>query len=276
MGFIAPLGSEGIFPLLWNALISVIVAMVYIKGTIALMEKMVDSGKISSDLSRKIIHIAAGSFIWVWLFLDTSDGLSYLLNITVPFLFFMTFLYKGFKGSPDDPDVKTMSRTGDPRELLKGTLYFTIIMMISGTILFGTYAGMLMMAIVGWGDGIAPYIGKRFGKRKYKTLGREKSIEGSIGVFLFSILGSLIFTVLLGILGGDTNPALAVLADPGVDLLTILIVIVVLALVATIVEAFSPSDVDNLLIPASTIITLIIIDAMMKSTFILGVMLRFF
>ncbi|MHA1974565.1 MAG: diacylglycerol/polyprenol kinase family protein [Candidatus Hodarchaeales archaeon] len=273
MGFIAPLGSEGIFPLLWNAFISVIVAMVYIKGTIALMEKMVDSGKLSSDLSRKIIHIAAGSFIWVWLFLDTSDGYSYLLNITVPFLFFMTFLYKGFKGSPDDPDVKTMSRTGDPRELLKGTLYFTIIMMISGTILFGTYAGMLMMAIVGWGDGIAPYIGKRFGKRKYKTLAREKSIEGSLGLFLFSILGSLIFTVLLGILGGDANPALSVLADPGVDLMMIIIVIIVLALVATIVEAFSPSDVDNLLIPASTIITLIVIDTLLKSSFIL---LRFF
>ncbi|WP_455140102.1 diacylglycerol/polyprenol kinase family protein [Candidatus Hodarchaeum mangrovi] len=276
MGYIAPLGNEGFLPLIWNAFIGIIVALVYVKGIITLMERLVDNNMLSSDLSRKIIHIAAGSFIWVWLFLNTSDGYSYLLNITVPFLFFCTFLYKGFKGSPDDPDVKTMSRTGDPRELLRGTLYFTIIMIIAGTFLFGTYVGMLMMAIVGWGDGIAPYFGKRFGKRKYKTLGREKSLEGSFGVFLFSIIGSLLFLGLLGVLGGDVNPDLAVLKDPGINLEGIFIVILLLAIITTIVEALSPADIDNLLIPASTIITLIIVDIVLGSSFILGSMLRFF
>ncbi|MFX0091697.1 MAG: phosphatidate cytidylyltransferase, partial [Candidatus Hodarchaeota archaeon] len=155
MPYFAPLGPQ--FALIWNAFVSIIVLLVYIRGIIFLMEKLVSSGKLSSDLSRKIIHIAAGSFIWVWLFLDTSDGRSYLLNIVVPFMFFVTFLRKGSRGSSDDPDVKTMSRTGDPKELLKGPLYFTVVMMIAGTVFYGSYAGMLMMAVVGWGDGIAPY-----------------------------------------------------------------------------------------------------------------------
>ncbi len=268
MGYISLLPSEGIFPLIWNAIFSVIIAMVYIKGTITLMEKLVDSGKLSSDLSRKVIHIAAGSFIWIWLFLDTSDGWSWLLNISVPLLFFLTFLIKGTKGNPDDPDVKTMTRTGDPRELLKGPLYFTVVMMIAGTVLYGSYAGMLMMAIVGWGDGIAPYIGKRWGKREYKTLGRQKTIEGSIGVLLFSIIGSLIFLVILGVFGGLPGDANAILEDPGVDLLIIVIVIVVISIVAMIIEALSPSDVDNLLIPASTLIALWIIDLLLSSSFL--------
>ncbi len=249
----------------WNILFGVIIAMVYIKGIIALMEKLVDSGNLSSDLSRKIIHISAGSFIWIWLFMNTSNAgfFSYMLNITVPFVFFLTFLSKGMKGSPDDPDVKTMTRTGDPRELMKGPLYFTIVMMVAGTALYGSYAGMFMMAIVGWGDGIAPYIGMRWGKRTYKTLGREKTLEGSIGFLLFSIMGCLIFYILLGVIGGiDFGTNSIILADPGdnVDITVIVIVMVILSVVAMIIEALSPSDLDNLLIPASTLITLLIID----------------
>ncbi|MHA2298620.1 MAG: diacylglycerol/polyprenol kinase family protein [Candidatus Hodarchaeales archaeon] len=267
MGYITLLTPD--LALVWNAIISVIVAMVYIQGIIILMGKLVDSEKLSSDLSRKVIHIAAGSIPWIWLFLDTSDGWSWILNIAVPFLFFLTFLLKGFKATPDDKDVKTMTRTGDPKELLKGPLYFTIVMMIAGTIFYGSYAGMLMLTIVGWGDGIAPYIGKKYGKRTYKTLGREKTLEGTIGVLLFSIVGSLIFYVLLGIVG-DIIPGEPILASPGarVDVITIVVVIIILSIVATIVEALSPSDIDNLLIPASTLITLFIIDIfLLQSTF---------
>ncbi|UCG03496.1 MAG: phosphatidate cytidylyltransferase [Candidatus Heimdallarchaeota archaeon] len=263
MGYITLLPD---LPLVWNFILGAIVAMIYIQGIILLMERLVNSGTLSSDLSRKVIHIAAGSFIWIWLFMDTSDKLTYMLNIVVPLLFFLTFLLKGTRGSPDDKDVKTMTRTGDPRELLKGPLYFTIVMMVAGTILYGTYAGMLMMAIVGWGDGIAPYIGKRWGKRKFKTLGREKTIEGSIGVLLFSVVGCLIFYVLLGIIGGiDFGTNSVILANPGdnVDARMIVIVIVILGVVAMVVEALSPSDLDNLLIPASTLITLFIIDILL-------------
>ncbi|MFX0125963.1 MAG: diacylglycerol/polyprenol kinase family protein [Candidatus Hodarchaeota archaeon] len=263
MGYITLLPD---LPLVWNFILGAFVAMIYIQGIIMLMERLVNSGTLSSDLSRKVIHIAAGSFIWIWLFMDTSDKLTYMLNIVVPLLFFLTFLFKGTRGSPDDKDVKTMTRTGDPRELLKGPLYFTIVMMVAGTILYGTFAGMFMMAIVGWGDGIAPYIGQRWGKRKYKTLGREKTLEGSVGVFLFSIAGSLIFYVLLGIIGGiDFGTNSVILANPGdnVEITIILIVIIILGVVAMIVEALSPSDLDNLLIPASTLITLFIIDILL-------------
>ena len=250
-------------------------ALIYIQGIILLMERMVKAGKLSSDLSRKVIHIAAGSFIWIWLFIDTSDNFSYLFNIAVPLLFFFTFLYKGYRGSPDDKDVKTMSRTGDPRELLKGTLYFTIVMMIAGTIFYGTYVGFLMMAIVGWGDGLAPYIGKRWGSRTYKTFGREKTLEGSLGVFLFSVVGSLIFFVLLGIIGGIDLGTGAILPNPGVGIVEVIGVIIILGIVTMIVEALSPADIDNLLIPASTVVTLIVIDLFVLGSSFVRIMIPF-
>jgi dolichol kinase len=263
MGYITLLPDA---PLVWNFIFGVIVAMVYVQGIIILMARLVDSGKLSSDLSRKVIHIAAGSFIWIWLFIDPSDKFSYLFNIAVPFLFFLTFLRKGTSGDPEDKDVKTMTRTGDPRELLKGPLYFTIVMMIAGTLFFGSYAGMLMMAIVGWGDGIAPYIGQRYGNHKYKTFGREKSIEGSIGVFLFSIVGSLIFYILLGIIGSPGIIGVAdtsVLVDPSAAPITMIIIIVIISFIIMIVEALSPADLDNLLIPAATLIMILIIQVVL-------------
>lgn len=271
MGYIELLENGDVATIGQNFVFGIIIMMVYIQGLIFLMEKLVKSGKLSSDLSRKVIHIAAGSFIWVWLFMDPSDGWSYAFNITVPLLFFLTFLYKGLtlEEGTDDKDVIAMTRTGNPRELLRGTLYFTIVMMVAGTVLFGSWAGMLMMAIVGWGDGIAPYIGKRWGTHTYQIpFGREKSIEGSIGVAVFSIVGSLIFLVLLGIVGGPLDASDAVLKDPDVDLAMIIIVIVILAIVAMLVEALSPADLDNLFIPASTIIVLLILDNVLGANFV--------
>ena len=91
MGYITLMPND---PLIWNFIFGVVVAIVYVQGIILLMEKMVNSGQLSSDLSRKVIHIAAGSFIWTWLFIDTSDGVTYLFNIAVPLLFFINWPIK--------------------------------------------------------------------------------------------------------------------------------------------------------------------------------------
>jgi dolichol kinase len=261
MGYITLLPD---LPLVWNLIMGAIVMMVYIQGIIKVMEKLVDAGTLSSDLSRKVIHIAAGSYIWVWLFIDSSDPLSAMFNIIVPLLFFVTFLLKGFKATSDDKDVKTMTRTGDPKELLKGPLYFTVVMMLAGTLFLDTWIGVFMMAIVGWGDGIAPYIGKKYGGKTYKTFGRDKTFTGSIAVFMFSVAGCLVFYVLLGVIGGLGDP---LLPDPGIDLVQMITVIIILGLVAMIVEAFSPSDIDNLLLPASTIIVMFVLNILLEGTF---------
>lgn len=258
MGFITLLPDQ---PLIWNFLMGAVVMTIYVQGTIIAMGRLVDAGTLSSDLTRKVIHIAAGSYIWIWLFIDTTDIRSAMFNIIVPLLFFVTFLVKGYKATSDDKDVKTMTRTGDPKELLKGPLYFTIVMMTAGTLFLDTWVGVFLMAVVGWGDGIAPYIGKKYGGKTYKTFGREKTFTGSISVFVFSVAGCLVFYALLGIIGG-------LLPDPGIDVVQMLMVIIILGFVAMIVEAFSPSDIDNLLLPFSTIIVMFILNILLGGTFV--------
>jgi len=222
--------------ILWNFFAGTVLPAVYIFSIIGLMNKLVTKG-FPQDLSRKIIHTAAGSWIWCWPLLDNSDW-SYVLNISIAALWTVLFLVKGLTASPDDPAVKTMTRTGNPKELLLGPLFFTFSMEFIGIFYFMKEAGVVTMGYLGWGDGLSAWIGSRYGKHKYKLLGREKSIEGSLTVFLAGFVGSFLLYLLV------------FYTLPGLD---VIVKMLILGVIATVVEAFSPSDVDNLLIPAALI-----------------------
>ena len=127
-----------------------------------------------------------------------------------------------------------MTRTGDRKELLKGPLFFTIVMDIMGTIFFYQPVAMTSMGLLGCGDGLAPVFGKKYGKHKYNIV-TEKRIEGSLAFLIFGIFGAAVFHL---ILSGEVEITKLMLC----------------AVVATIVEALSPKDIDNFLIPITCLI----------------------
>lgn len=211
---------------LYNVLISAI-SVVYVFTVVAIMDFAVRKG-FPSDISRKVIHIAAGCWLLFWFFFDDLHVTKYL-NILPAAIWTVLLLTKGLTAKHDDEAVKTMTRTGDKSELLRGPLYFTIIMMLAGTVFYKTEAALTAMGILAWGDGLAPIAGSRFGKLKYNLV-TEKTIEGSITFFIFGFLGAMFFNYF--ILGRF---------DAGLILVSVI--------VSTIVEALSPKDFDNLLIP---------------------------
>jgi hypothetical protein len=72
---------------------------------------------------------------------------------------------------PNDIDVRTMSRSSSPGELLFGPLQFTCFMMWVGIEFFMTAEGAILVAALGIGDGIAPIIGEFIiPRRKIKIL----------------------------------------------------------------------------------------------------------
>ncbi len=218
-------------PLYYNSIIAVL-SLIYVFAVVGIMDAFVRKG-FPQDISRKIVHIAAASWLLFWVFYDT-DHWSCYFNILPAFVWFVLLLYKGFFASPDDDAVKTMTRTGDRRELLRGPLYFTVVMNIMGTIFFMTPLAVVSMGILGWGDGLAPLFGKKYGRHKYNFV-TEKSYEGSISFLLFAIFGASLFSwVIFG----------------NIPLITI----VILSVISTIVEALSPRDLDNIFIPVVCII----------------------
>ncbi|NTW51293.1 MAG: phosphatidate cytidylyltransferase [Chlorobiaceae bacterium] len=220
-------------PLVWHNALVTLFTFVYVFSVPPLMDYLVTNHGLARDISRKITHICAGSAI-VFLPLFREGDWSHYLNITVFAVWTLLLIQKGLFAAADDQAVKTMTRTGDKRELLKGTLYFVIVAMICGTLYYKTFAGVLAMAMLGWGDGLAPIIGTRLGKIKYKVLS-DKSVEGSMAFLLGALLAGLFFVKL--IVPGAFDP----------------VKISIIAVAATIVEGISPKEVDNILIPAVVI-----------------------
>jgi len=101
--------------------------------------------------------------------------------------------------------------------------------------LYKSFPGIVTMANLGWGDGVAPIVGSCYGRWKYKIFS-DKSVEGSLSMFIFAFAASVFFVWL--ILPSELN----------------LIRILLLALIATVVEASSPQEVDNILIPAAVVV----------------------
>ena len=229
-----PVTNPYLTPLAQNLLATVAV-VVYVKGIIAICDGLVVDKRLSPSISRKIVHIAAGSWLVFWNLYTTAHA-TWRLNIFVPALFTLTLFVKGaIVRDRDDADVRTMSRTGAPYELLLGPLFFTLVMDVVGLAFFRQQVGALMMAAVGVGDGLAPMVGGRLGDKsvRYTLLGREKTLEGSAAVFVGTWAASWLFLRALGL------PQIPIAERHA------------LACVSTVVEAFSPPDVDNLLIPAA-------------------------
>jgi len=138
--------------------------------------------------------------------------------------------YKGaILRDPNDIDVQTMSRTSSPSELLYGPLFFTIVMTYLGLYKFHTSEAAIVMAALGIGDGIAPIIGTLYGRHRFRTpFGSMKSLEGSITVFLGTILGCYLFLWKLNL------PLLPLRYS------------LIYGAVAAVMEACSPGAFDNL------------------------------
>ena len=220
-------------PIVWHNALVTLLTFVYVFSIPPLMDYLVTNHGLPRDISRKITHICAGSTI-VFLPLFREGDWSHYLNITVFAVWTLLLIQKGLFAADDDQAVKTMTRTGDKRELLKGTLYFVVVAMICGTLFYKQFNGVLAMAVLGWGDGLAPIIGTRMGKMRYKIV-CDKSVEGSLAFFVGSFAAALFFVRLI----------VPEAYDP--------VKIGIICVACTIIEGLSPKEVDNLLIPAAVI-----------------------
>ena len=86
-----------------------------------------------------------------------------------------------------------------------------------------------------WGDGMAAIIGQRFGKHPYKIGEITKSWEGSLAMATASF--AVAELVLLSVEGNSWQ---------------ILLISLVVASIATILEAFSKLGIDNLSVPLAS------------------------
>jgi len=200
-------------------------------------------GWISSDLSRKIIHMGTGPlFVLCWLLYTDTPYARYLAAL-VPLMITLQFILVGLGKVRDEAAVRAMSRTGDPREILRGPLYYGVIFVLL-TIIYWKESpiGIVALMLMCGGDGLADILGRRWGKVKLPW-NKGKSWIGSLGMFA----GGWIFAyIILGIFtfsGVFLNP-----------LTSYLLALTIISLAGTAVESLPFKDIDNITVTTTAVV----------------------
>ena len=196
-GLASLLSSFNLSPM-YNNVFSAILTILYVKSVMELAHFIRVKYKVI-ELSRKFVHLAACSFVIFWPLFD-SNHWGWRLNVTVPFVMSLRLLYKGaILKDPEDEDVRSMSRTSSPSELLYGPLQMTLIMCYVGLTKYMTSTGIIIMASL-VGDWLAAIVGLQYGKFKYNVpLSGEKSIEGTVGCIVGTMFGVWFYSYMCSI-----------------------------------------------------------------------------
>ncbi|NPV76731.1 MAG: phosphatidate cytidylyltransferase [Anaerolineae bacterium] len=196
-------------------------------------------GIISGPLSRKIIHIGTGPvFVLCWLLFPPVASARFLAAI-VPFLITLQFALVGLGFVKDQAAVAAMSRYGDPREILRGPLFYGVAFVVLTIIYWKTsLIGIVALMLMCGGDGLADIVGKKVTQGKKLPWSVSKSWPGTMAMFGGGLLLSLFMTAIYLWTGSASG-----------YFWNYFVKIAVITLAATIVESLPYRDIDNLTVP---------------------------
>jgi len=250
-----PFGSSMAF--VWD-LIATVISIIILLAIVQINAFMQKKGKVSQIITRKFVHIFAGPvFVITWM-LFSGELISHYVAVIVPLLFVLQFVAIGTGLMKNENFVASMSRSGDPKELLGGTLYYAIVMVLmtwfwfyvpSTGIINANPTALLIIGCVSGGDGLADIIGRKFGgEKKIGIKGSEKTYIGSIGMLVGSILVSSILVLIFSLEVSNFN------------IVTLILPIIVVSIIATVVEAISPKGTDNFTVFLAVIFVIFILE----------------
>ncbi|TFF89288.1 MAG: hypothetical protein EU549_01145 [Promethearchaeota archaeon] len=216
------------------------------------------------NFSRKFIHVFAGFSVlatfflnWAWLtniIAILFVALIYLANPKSP----IKFLRKMFNSMARDDEIKKGHIYG-PLYYAISILLLTFIFTIPSLNLVQYYIfPASALSIMYLGDGLAPIIGKKFGKKEFRLInGSIRTIPGTLTVLIAGFLGCFIMLLSFGWFYYSL-----------LSVLSVLILSIIGSVSASLIEMFSPKGLDNLTLP---ILTTIILGGIYYLTYMLGI-----
>jgi len=218
-----------------NNWIGLAVSFVYIALVIVCAKLFEEKGK---ELSRKFIHIMLGNW-WI-------IAMVFFENVWYASFWPAVFVIVNYISYKKDL-IKVMEREEQDGF---GTVYYALSLLILSIISFGIYKdpalGLIPTLVMAYGDGFAAIVGKHLKSKRYKLSDTKKSFAGSLTMFLISLIligGYLIFV--------NNNEFWTSTHWP--------LISIMMAFVVTAVEAFSGKGWDNITVPISTVLLLILI-----------------
>lgn len=243
---------QDIFSNWWWDIIATVLSVAALMMVVKVNSILQQKELLPAYVTRKLVHILAGPvYLLTWM-LFTGGEYSQYFAMLVPLLFVVKFTGVGLGLMKDDDLVHSTSRTGNPRELLGGTLHYSIVMVLCTLFIFDSGSGafnpssLIIIGILAGGDGLADIVGRRFGKKTFGWGGATKTLAGSIGMLVGSFLTPLLLILAFTLKGQ-------------ISLGELMLPLLLLSLLATLVEALSPKDIDNITITIALYLGLVIL-----------------
>lgn len=212
--------------------LGIIISYLYI-GIIIAGAKLFE--KRGEEASRKFIHIMLGNWWFIAMYFFTNVWFAIFVPIT-----FVIINYVSYKQDL----IKVMERKNQDG---LGTVYYAISLFILAIVSFGIYQkpilGLIPNLIMAYGDGFAAVVGKCIKSKTYKVGETKKSIAGSITMFMISLIFITIFLT----------------TRYTFELWQIVLIGIVMSGIVTIIEAISVKGIDNISVPVSMLVMLLMI-----------------
>jgi phytol kinase len=213
-------------------LVPMLISALYVVIVIGGAEELRARG-MNEAVTRKIVHLGIGMWIvptyllfdhWIWAALPAM-GFVVLNGLAWHFGWFK-------------------SMEGEKRNI--GVILFPLSTALALRFFWlppWSVVGVAAILVLCWGDAAGALVGRRFGRTRYTVFDHQRSLEGSTAMFCASLLAIAAAFMVFGIplTGG------------------IMISAVIVAALATGVEAVCPWGLDNLLIPATVAIAMVLL-----------------
>lgn len=182
---------------------------------------------------RKLVHILTGGIVFFWWTFDTREAMAGLAAAPFVVLLLLCTPISPFERLRNSP-LGNRSAEGHQYGLVMYAVSWTAL----AYLLFdGLFAASVAIAAMSFGDGMGELVGRRFGRLRYM---RNRTVEGSLAVFLATMSSVLVLSWfyfdLVGYAHGGAPDMLLFFA-------------VSIAGMVTCIEAVTPGQVDNLVIP---------------------------
>ncbi|KAG2481493.1 probable phytol kinase 2, chloroplastic [Panicum virgatum] len=165
-------------------------------------EEVANRALLEQKLCRKLVHITVGLvYLLMWPLFSSDDVFAPFLAPLIIEINIIKVTVIGLGVVKDEGVVKSMTRHGDYRELLKGPLYYACAITLT-TIVFWRTSPISIAVICNLcaGDGVADISGRRFGQVKLPH-NPGKSYAGSIAMFMAGFYASVLYMWYLNIFG---------------------------------------------------------------------------
>ncbi|MHA1863099.1 MAG: diacylglycerol/polyprenol kinase family protein [Candidatus Thorarchaeota archaeon] len=247
------------FAIVFEDIIVFFIAVIYAVIILTIADVSRKKMNLSSDVSRKIVHLFAGAAVW------TVPYYPHPWVATIVALLFVLMLGMAnterfgrfFEAMARPEDLEHGSVRGPFWYAVSITILTAIFTFTGNAGIYFIGGGAIMIMMLG--DGMSAPIGMKYGVNHTKLIfGSKRSLQGSLALFVFGFIGALIAFWWFGIFSLVTP-----IFTPGAGYVNMILLAFIGAAIATIVELVSPKGTDNITLPMVSCVVMFLVAIQM-------------